>query len=366
MTEFSLVADHHRILDLSADASLDQIKNQYKILVRIYHPDRYQDATTRRYAEHKLKVINHAYSALTKGDTALQTGPRPIAYKNQLDFGLVPEKSTQTLSFQVENRGGLVHDTAITLSEENSWFYVKAGVPLFPGIPFPMEFTVAADTHQLTAGQSYVGWIDVRLDEATTRVSVSLTVAEPPPAPSLFVRYMLHMALLLLIFGVLYVRHATAQPLNSNPPVVGLPVEKITIAPVELAKLTKVVQVEPTVVSLLQLMPTPTPVGELIGELVGKTEQPAAPTTLPLAYFSTSVLVIIPNAASVHARLAPAVTETDVQLLPGGTHWFATGRTLDKRWLRILLADQQTAWVFTEAVQVEADRLERLLVATDL
>ena len=383
MIEFPLVAEHHRVLDIPVNASPEQIKNQYKLLVRIYHPDRYQDEGTRNYAEQKLKRINHAYTALAKNSTALQTGPRPVAYNSQLDFGIMAEKTTKTLCFQVENRGGPVHDTRLTLSEENTWFYVKAGVPLFSGIPFPMEFTVAADTQQLTAGQSYAGWIDVQLDEATTRVAVALTVATPPPASILPVRYMLHIALLLLIFGVLFVRNSTAQQLNAvqlntkvanvplkiNDLVVNIPntigTQRINLPqqkpfnphPLPTALAIPVVEVIPTVSPLQQLMPTPTPAGEV--EQANVTAVAPAESLFDLP---SSVLITIPGDYNVYARRTPAATGAVVQLLSAGTQWSALGRSSDNRWLYIRLTDQQMVWVFREAVQIEADGLLSLPV----
>ena len=59
--------DYYAILDLPANATPEQIKANYRILVQLYHPDRLQHASpaVRGYAEERLKKINAAYSALS-------------------------------------------------------------------------------------------------------------------------------------------------------------------------------------------------------------------------------------------------------------------------------------------------------------
>jgi len=56
--------DCHRILELPAKASTEEIKQAYRDLVRVWHPDRFTDDRLRRVAEQKLKQINVAYEAL--------------------------------------------------------------------------------------------------------------------------------------------------------------------------------------------------------------------------------------------------------------------------------------------------------------
>ncbi len=59
--------DYYAILDLPANATPEQIKANYRILVQLYHPDRLQHASpaVRGYAEERLKKINAAYSVLS-------------------------------------------------------------------------------------------------------------------------------------------------------------------------------------------------------------------------------------------------------------------------------------------------------------
>lgn len=76
---------YYEILDLSPDATAEQIKAAYRILVQLHHPDRLQQAQegVRRYAEDKLKRINEAYTVLSdparraKYDATLRTRRAP-------------------------------------------------------------------------------------------------------------------------------------------------------------------------------------------------------------------------------------------------------------------------------------------------
>lgn len=77
---------YYELLDLPADATAEQIKAAYRILVQLHHPDRLQQAQegVRRYAEDKLKRINEAYTVLSdparraKYDATLRTRQRRV------------------------------------------------------------------------------------------------------------------------------------------------------------------------------------------------------------------------------------------------------------------------------------------------
>jgi curved DNA-binding protein CbpA len=68
-------------LGLSAGASLDEVKAAYKMMVKVWHPDRFQgDQKLARAAETKLKAVNAAYSYLNsdgyKGGASQDSGAR--------------------------------------------------------------------------------------------------------------------------------------------------------------------------------------------------------------------------------------------------------------------------------------------------
>ena len=65
-----------QVLELPSTASPDEIKAAYHLLVKVWHPDRFQaDSSLRRAAEEKLKAINSAYRELISPTTA-RNGPR--------------------------------------------------------------------------------------------------------------------------------------------------------------------------------------------------------------------------------------------------------------------------------------------------
>lgn len=53
-----------KILNLQSSAKLSDIKKSYRKLVKIYHPDKYQDLIERGIAQEKFKKINDAYHYL--------------------------------------------------------------------------------------------------------------------------------------------------------------------------------------------------------------------------------------------------------------------------------------------------------------
>jgi DnaJ domain len=66
------------VLELKSDASENEIKEAYRVLVKVWHPDRFQaDKKLRAAAEEKLKALNTAYVFLTEKKSTAK--PRPAA-----------------------------------------------------------------------------------------------------------------------------------------------------------------------------------------------------------------------------------------------------------------------------------------------
>lgn len=177
--------DYYSVLDVSTEASIDEIKGQYRQLVRIYHPDRFTDPKDKSYAEQKLKEIIEAYHALASAERMAATAegggdgpPKPIVSHNLLDFGTLSQGVRQKLTFQVGNLGGTSKDVEFNFSENHAWFKVLKSRRVHANKPVPLEVDVLVDTRHLEPGQNYDGWIDVTLDNVPARVNVAVNVVE--------------------------------------------------------------------------------------------------------------------------------------------------------------------------------------------
>jgi DnaJ-class molecular chaperone len=62
------VKDYYKILEVSPEASLEEIKQQWRFLVQVWHPDRFANLDHKRLADEKFKAIHEAYAALSHPD----------------------------------------------------------------------------------------------------------------------------------------------------------------------------------------------------------------------------------------------------------------------------------------------------------
>jgi len=174
--------DYYEILDVPVTATRDEIKAQYRQLVRVYHPDRFRDAADKAYAEEKLKQINIAFQVLcgTSVQSAPQdvpVAPQPIAYPPVLDFGLVQHGTKRTLPLQVGNLGGPVANLQLRCREGNSLFRVSKGKPVYRDRAFPINYGVSIDTRHLTPDTAHHTWIEIDLDGVLTHVELRLQIS---------------------------------------------------------------------------------------------------------------------------------------------------------------------------------------------
>ncbi len=210
--------DYHRILEISTDATEEEIRAQYKRLVRIYHPDRFTNPQDKTYVEQKLKEIAEAYHGLladvrglssspsssfplpdgasTQGSTL---SPKPVVVPTLLDFGSITKGLQRSLQFQILNDGGVVNNLQLHYGNDPSWFKVTSGRRLYKSRPFPMVFAVIVDASRLQAGKSYYGWIRIEMDEAITQLSLSANVVKRNPLLFLSPRITLALSMMLLL-----------------------------------------------------------------------------------------------------------------------------------------------------------------------
>ncbi|MCX7953463.1 MAG: J domain-containing protein [Deltaproteobacteria bacterium] len=57
-------SNYYECLDVSQDASPEEIKNRYRQLVRLVHPDLFQRDDEQNRATEALKIVNQAYEVL--------------------------------------------------------------------------------------------------------------------------------------------------------------------------------------------------------------------------------------------------------------------------------------------------------------
>ena len=230
--------EYYRILEVPLGASQEQIKARYRQLVRIYHPDRYANPTDRHFVEQKLKEINEAYNALVNVERSPgvpgkpQALPQPVVLPpDGLDFGSVQQGMQQSLVFQVGNAGGEAQKFTINYNEQAPWFRVTTGKRLYPDKPFPIEFVVGVNTHELEPGQRYSAWIDVTMDEVVSRVPLSVDVVQPRLLPALSPRLVaISVMLVLIVVSALTSNLWTAVP-NAWKNTAGAPAVALVLTP---------------------------------------------------------------------------------------------------------------------------------------
>ncbi|MEM7535861.1 MAG: DnaJ domain-containing protein [Chloroflexota bacterium] len=169
---------YYRVLDVPPNATPEQLKTQYKQLVRIYHPDRFRDPRDKEYAEQKLREINEAYEALSNLPRTVENPPRPVATPAQLNFGSLAHGRRKTMTFQVDNLGGPAKSMNFIYSDQDSWFKVAKGTRVYAEKPVPVKIEVMVETEKLDIGKSYEGWLDVEMDGFIQRVDLSVAVTE--------------------------------------------------------------------------------------------------------------------------------------------------------------------------------------------
>ncbi len=174
------VEQYYRELELSHYATQEEIKSQYKQLVRLHHPDQFIDLTQKRLAEDRLKSINEAYRILSsravEGQLVkfMQRELGLVVEPAMIDFGLLERRQKRTATFYVRFEKD-VEGVDFVPSEEDGWFRVTKVSHIYGNNHASLEFEVAVDTTGL-ATQTHQGWIDIYLDGTMTRMPLTLAV----------------------------------------------------------------------------------------------------------------------------------------------------------------------------------------------
>ncbi|MDR0838240.1 MAG: J domain-containing protein [Oscillospiraceae bacterium] len=141
--------DPYSVLGLSPGASEEEVKKAYRELARKYHPDNYHDNPLADLASEKMKEINEAYDAITKGPS--YSGARPgSSYSGGGYSGEFAAVRTAINSGDLQYAERLLNDAANRNAEWNflmgslyyrkGWLneargYYEAAVTMEPGNP---------------------------------------------------------------------------------------------------------------------------------------------------------------------------------------------------------------------------------------
>ncbi len=174
--------EYYDLLELAPSATQEEIKSQYKQLVRLYHPDRFLESSEKSAAEERLKSINEAYRVLSsraiEGQLVryMQKELGLTVEPSLLDFGLMERRQQQNATFYVRFEKE-VEAVDFVLSEEDGWFHVARVSHIYGAESASLEFEVEVDSTGLGAG-TYQGWIDIYLDTTMMRVPLTMQVAQ--------------------------------------------------------------------------------------------------------------------------------------------------------------------------------------------
>jgi curved DNA-binding protein CbpA len=88
---------YYEVLEVSADATSDMIKEQYRFLVQAWHPDKFPNPAQKLKAEEKLKEINAAYEVLRNSTKRAEYDMRlhSIHFSHRQEY---PEQASQRQS----------------------------------------------------------------------------------------------------------------------------------------------------------------------------------------------------------------------------------------------------------------------------
>ncbi len=222
---------YYGVLEVPVTATHEEIRSQYKQLVRIYHPDRFMNPIDKVYAEEKLKEINEAYSVLsnrTETESEAKLGaPRPVTDPLWLDFGIVNGRAKVVRSFQVDNLGGPAKTIEFVYEEHQPWFQIGNGRPIVEGKPLPVLFDITADLHKLALAQTHHAWVDIDMDGVRARLNLMVQVTKASPsfkfsprlALSVALCFVILLAIVLLQFGIGLPVISKALNFSGNAPI---------------------------------------------------------------------------------------------------------------------------------------------------
>lgn len=199
--------DHYVVLGVPKNASFQEIKDQYKKLLKENHPDQYKGLRAKyetegdetllkvidekiRMAEEACKLINEAYEVLSdpvkrkaydeQVSTSEVKAPEIVIHPKRITFGTLTEGQKKSSSFTIENKGGPASAVHIDWEAKPDWGELV--IEPDPDNTFPIKVAVVVDTRGIPSGRRKEKVV-IDIDGSSFEVEVSLEVEAIPASP---------------------------------------------------------------------------------------------------------------------------------------------------------------------------------------
>ena len=127
--------DPYEVLGVSPDASNDEVKRAYRDLARKFHPDNYINNPLADLAEEKMKEINEAYDAISKGRAVGSGGGHAQSYgyggassyqqRQSAGSGVYVQVRSAINRNNLDEAEQLLRDTA---SRNGEWYFLMGSI----------------------------------------------------------------------------------------------------------------------------------------------------------------------------------------------------------------------------------------------
>lgn len=207
---YTISRDYYAILGVSKDASFEEIKGQFKRLMKEHHPDQYNGLKARyvlngdkmllkiledkiKEEEERCKLINEAFGILSDSAKRKQYDNETIEPKVEdpkititpktLSFGTLKNGEKKSSIFTIKNNGGPAMGVNI------DWEGLKPDwgeliIEPDENTTFPIKVTVSVDTKNVSGGpkdDKIIVTVDGKVQTIDVFLSVRLPVTAPVP-----------------------------------------------------------------------------------------------------------------------------------------------------------------------------------------
>ncbi len=333
------VDEYFRVLELPDDATPEEIRIRYRQMIRVYHPDRYQDPLDKEFVEHMMKRVNEAYNVLVqlpKAETSIILAPKTV--------------------FPVQAPPMSAPVRAVVTGVPALFAFILIGVSFILGTIFARVFDFApiATTSAIRPAVERVAKVgttstlantptrDAAIDLPVPAVDPLVLAADPSldasPESSSAENVSAATATPLPTATELSIATNTAEPTSTEPPTA--------------------TAIPPTATVIVQPTNTAPPAASI---QPANSAQAVSPGT-SFVNTGNGILLTVPGQYNVFVRGTTSIQGEPVALVAAGEQILIVGRTIDNYWLRITLSDGRQGWLYAETVGASAGLLTQLPV----